>query len=212
VHISPEEVRYLRDIAARVFPASAHMQPVAAFSSLRPLLASSGSATRATREHHIFRDPGGIVRITGGKFTTYRLMSEEAADLIASAIAPALRQVHPTAETPLNGNSAEAIAALIADAPVLAAPHSIEASEIILLIKQYGRLAPAVLKLLPEADTGSGGISKIDQARLRFAVRHEMAQYPVDFMKVSTTLAYEGRGATLTDSAWMEERTRASSI
>jgi glycerol-3-phosphate dehydrogenase len=212
VHISPEEVRYLRDIAARVFPASAQMQPVAAFSSLRPLLASSGSATRATREHHIFRDPGGIVRITGGKFTTYRLMSEEAADLIASAIAPALRQVHPTAETPLNGNSAEAIAALIADAPVLAAPHSIEASEIILLIKQYGRLAPAVLKLLPEADTGSGGISKIDQARLRFAVRHEMAQYPVDFMKVSTTLAYEGRGATLTDSAWMEERTRASSI
>jgi glycerol-3-phosphate dehydrogenase len=205
VHISDEEVRYLRDIAARVFPASAQLEPLAAFSSLRPLLASTGSPTRATREHHIFSDAKGILRITGGKFTTYRLMSEEAADLIAAGIAPALREVHPTAETPLNGNSAEAIAELMARAPALAARYSIEAPEIILLIRQYGVLAPAVLELMPDPST-SGGLSRIDQARLRFAVRHEMAQHPDDFLKVSTTLAYEGREAALTDLEWTEER------
>jgi glycerol-3-phosphate dehydrogenase len=202
VHISEEEVRYLRDIAARVFPASAELEPVAAFSSLRPLLASTGSATRATREHHIFLDDKGIVRITGGKFTTYRLMSEEAADLIATEIAPALRKVHATADTPLNGNSADAIAELIAQAPALALRHSIEASEIILLVGQYGVLAPAVLELMPEPATSStsnsAGLSRIDQARLKFAVRHEMAQYPDDFLKVSTTLGHEGRGGKLT--------------
>lgn len=205
VHISDEEIRYLRDIAARVFPASAQLEPLAAFSSLRPLLASTGSPTRATREHHIFRDAKGVVRITGGKFTTYRLMSEEAADLIAAGIAPALREVHPTAETPLNGNSAEAITELMARAPALAAKYSIEAPEIILLIRQYGVLAPAVLELMPDPST-SAGLSRIDQARLRFAVRHEMAQYPDDFLKVSTTLAYEGRKAALTDLEWTEER------
>ena len=77
------------------------METLATFSSLRPLLATAGSATKATREHRIFFDPEGVLRITGGKFTTYRLMSEEAGDLAA----PDLRDVHVTAETPLNGNS-----------------------------------------------------------------------------------------------------------
>lgn len=226
VHISDEEVRYLRDIAARVFPASARLEPLAAFSALRPLRASTGSPTRATREHHIYfesrgfesrgfesggHDAKGILRITGGKFTTYRAMSEEAADLIAAGIAPALREVHATAETPLNGNSAEAIAELIARAPALAAKYSIEAPEIILLIRQYGVLATAVLELMPDPST-SAGLSRIDQARLRFAVRHEMAQYPDDFLKVSTTLAYEGREAALTDLEWTEERTGGRSF
>jgi glycerol-3-phosphate dehydrogenase len=212
VYISDEEVRYLREIAARVFPASAGEEPVAAFSSLRPLLASTASATRATREHHIFYGAKGILRITGGKFTTYRLMSEEAADLIAPAIAPGLSKVHATAETPLNGNSAEAIAALIAQAPELAARYSIEPSEIILLVRQYGRLANAVLELMagPEPATSgtsnSAGLSRIDQARLKFAVLHEMAQYPEDFLNVSTTIGHEGRGVTLTnlDRVWTE--------
>lgn len=199
VHISDEEVRYLRDMAARVFPASAREEPVAAFSSLRPLLASTGSATRATREHHIFLDAKGILRITGGKFTTYRLMSEEAADLIAAAIAPALGEVHATAETPLNGNSAEAIAELIAEAPALAVRYSTEASEIIRLVGQYGVLVTAVLELMREPESSSSaGLSRIDQARLKFAVRHEMAHYPEDFLNVSTTIGHEGRGVTLT--------------
>jgi glycerol-3-phosphate dehydrogenase len=202
VHISDEEVRYLREIAARVFPASAREEPVATFSSLRPLLASTGSATRATREHHIFYDAKGILRITGGKFTTYRLMSEEAADLVSARIAPGLSKVHATAETPLNGNSAEAIAALTAQAPALAARYSIEPSEIILLIRQYGVLTNAVLALMaaPEPETSatsnSAGLSRMEQARLRFAARHEMAKYPDDFLNVSTTIGHEGRGVT----------------
>jgi len=207
VHISQEEVRYLRDIAARVFPASAKADPVAAFSSLRPLLASTGSATRATREHHIFKDAKGILRITGGKFTTYRFMSEEAADLIAAEIAPGLSKVHATAATPLNGNSPEAIAELIAQAPAMAVRYSIDAFEIVFLVRQYGVLATAVLELMAEpepaasATSNSAGLSRIDQARLKFAVHHEMAQYPDDFLKVSTTLGHEGRAGTLTSLA-----------
>ncbi len=182
VQISQEEIQYLRNIAAAVFPTSVQHEPLATFSSLRPLLASHGSATRATREHHIFHDAQGILRITGGKFTTYRSMSEEAVDMIASQIAPQLRDLHLTADTPLNGNSAEAIGAL---------PEKIPA-----IFQQYGLLAPAVMNLMDEPCVA--GLSQIDSARLRFAVRHEMAQYPDDFLKVSTTLAHEGRGVELT--------------
>ena len=200
VHISNDETRYLREMAARVFPASAQIEPLAAFSSLRPLLVSGASATRASREHRIFHDAHGILRITGGKFTTYRAMSEEAADLAAAAIAPALRGLHPTASTPLNGNSAEAIAALASDAPALAARHSVEASEIILLIHQYGLLAPAVLDCMPVL--AGAVLDRVQMGRLKYAVWHEMARRPADFLEVSTTLAQEGRADSVPDGDW----------
>jgi glycerol-3-phosphate dehydrogenase len=176
VKISQEEIQYLSKILATVFPTATQQAPLATFSSLRPLLASHGSATKATREHHIFIDDHGIIRVTGGKFTTYRAMSEEAADLAAEQIAPELRDLHLTADTPLNE---------------LAAPETPE------VLKQYGQLAPAVMKLMDEP--AIAGLSQIDSARLRFAVRHEMAQHPADFLEVSTSLAHEGRSVVLTD-------------
>jgi glycerol-3-phosphate dehydrogenase len=202
VHISNDETRYLRSMAARVFPGSAQIEPLAAFSSLRPLLVSSGSATRATREHRIFYDAHGVLRITGGKFTTYRAMSEEAADLAANSIAPALAQVRPTSTTPLNGNSAEAIAALIGDAPMLAARHSVDAAEIILLIHQYGLLTPAVLSYLPERP--GAALDRLELGRLKYAVRHEMVRRPSDFLEVSTAFAHEGRALSLVDEDWRD--------
>jgi glycerol-3-phosphate dehydrogenase len=196
VHISKEEITYLRAIAAKVFPASAEMEPVAAFSSLRPLLAQHGSATRASRDHRIFHDPQGILRITGGKYTTYRSMSEEAADLAA----PALKHIHVTADFPLNGNTPDAIQGLLHEAPAIAAQEHLETSQIILLVRQYGVLAPAVLESMPETDLA--GLSRFDAARLIFAIRHEMAQKPEDFLTVSTALAYEGSALFLTPEAW----------
>jgi len=196
VHISREETDYLRATAARVFPASAALEPVASFSSLRPLLAQQGSATSATRDHRIFHDSQGILRITGGKYTTYRSMSEEAADLAA----PALKNVQVTADHPINGNSIDAIQALIEQAPAMAAGTKIETSQMIRLIRQYGVLAPAVLKCMPETEMPD--LTRFDAARLIFAVRHEMAQKPEDFLKVSTALAYEDGIQAVSTEAW----------
>lgn len=198
VHISEEETRYLREIAARIFPVSAKMEPVATFSSLRPLLVSHASATKATREHHIYRDPQGIIRITGGKYTTYRVMSEEAADLAAAEVAPALQHVHLTTTTPLNGNTPEVIQALLKEARGLSERYGAVESEIIMLIHQYGVLTTAVLDYVQSA--GIVGRADIDAARFLFAARHEMAIEPRDFLEVSTSLGhegYEGRDALL---------------
>ena len=193
VHISDEEKSYLREIAARIFPASAKLEPVATFSALRPLLASHGSATAATREHHIYRDPEGIIRITGGKYTTYRLMSKEAADLVTAEIAPELRDVHLTATTALNGNTPEAVQKLLQSTRALSEQYRVAESEIIMLIHQYGMLTTAVLNYVETAEFV--GRAKVDAARAAFAAAHEMAIEPRDFLEVSTSLGLEGYDA-----------------
>jgi glycerol-3-phosphate dehydrogenase len=195
VHISDEELTYLRSVAATVFPESERYTPLASFSSLRPLLASSGSATGATREHRIFHDAQGVLRITGGKFTTYRAMSQEAANLVTAEVAPALRKLQPTADHALNGNTPSAINALLSEAPGIAARYSVATSEIIMLIKQYGLLTSSVLDYI--SDAPSNPLSRIDAARLTYAVRHEMALHTRDFLEVSTTLGLEGNAPLL---------------
>ena len=195
VHISDEETRYLREIAARIFPASAALEPVATFSSLRPLLVSHGSATKATREHHIYRDSQGIIRITGGKYTTYRAMAEEAADLVMAEVAPGLRHLHLTARTALNGNTPAAIQALLKGARALSTQYGVAEPQIIMLIHQYGVSTPAVLEYV---ETGTlAGREDVDAARMVFAARHEMAMEPRDFLEVSTSLGLEGYDAAV---------------
>jgi glycerol-3-phosphate dehydrogenase len=156
VEISEDEVKYLRSMAERVFPESARYAVLGSFSSLRPLLATGGSATKATRDHRIFADASGVIRITGGKYTTYRAMSEEAADLAA----PQLMSWHVTAEHAVGGNSREAldrVEALLQGKPEL--------------VREYGVLAPVV----------AGFIERFgDEGRLRYAMEHEMLLDPRD--------------------------------
>ena len=100
VHVSQTELHYLLGIVKKLFPGQSNAVPVSAFSSLRPLVRSGGSATSVSRDHKIWNSSDGVLHIAGGKYTTYRLMSEEAADLVCREIAPALAPLHRTAETP----------------------------------------------------------------------------------------------------------------
>jgi glycerol-3-phosphate dehydrogenase len=101
VHISQAELEYLTGVVRKLFPNATDLTPVSAFSSLRPLVASGGgSPTSASRGHKIWNSSEGILHIAGGKYTTYRLMSEEASDQICREVAPALAAVHRTEHTP----------------------------------------------------------------------------------------------------------------
>lgn len=101
VHITKQELDYLLGIVGKLFPAQVHVKPISAFSSLRPLIRErKGSPTSATREHRIWNSEDGILHIAGGKYTTYRLMSEEASDLVCNEIAPQLAALHLTAGQP----------------------------------------------------------------------------------------------------------------
>jgi glycerol-3-phosphate dehydrogenase len=100
VAASRDEIDYLLGIVREVFPEQRNVEAISAYSSLRPLLRDeSNSPTSASRGHRIWNSSDGILHIAGGKYTTYRRMSEQAADLICREMAPELAAVHLTAET-----------------------------------------------------------------------------------------------------------------
>jgi glycerol-3-phosphate dehydrogenase len=53
------------------------------YAGLRPLLLSGADVpSQASREHHLFESPSGLITITGGKLTTYRRMARQVVDLL----------------------------------------------------------------------------------------------------------------------------------
>ncbi len=54
---------------------------VGAFAGLRPLVGMpGGDSARVSREHTVRREADGLVRVSGGKYTTYRLMARDVVD------------------------------------------------------------------------------------------------------------------------------------
>jgi glycerol-3-phosphate dehydrogenase len=172
VRISTDEVQYLRNVTRKVLRDGTTGEPFAAFSSLRPLVRESGrSAMSTSREHRIWRDAEGIVRIAGGKYTTYRKMSEEVVDLAC----PEVRGLCTTARTPINGNSRDAIERMLTKA------RSIDEQR---KIRTYGVRFPAFARVWQ---------AEGEAAPISFAATHEMAQRLRDVLFVSTTWGYEER-------------------
>ncbi len=84
LHATADEVGYLLEEVNRVLPGS-HVKErdvVATFAGARPLLASTTSATKASREYRIDVDRYGLISVMGGKFTTYRRMATQVVDLV----------------------------------------------------------------------------------------------------------------------------------
>jgi glycerol-3-phosphate dehydrogenase len=81
---SADEVDYLLKEVNRLLPGSNvdADDVVATYAGARPLLAHTGSATQASREHRIEIDRWGLVSVMGGKFTTYRRMAQQAVDVL----------------------------------------------------------------------------------------------------------------------------------
>lgn len=100
VHISQVELGYLTTVVRKLFGDRADVAPISAFSSLRPLVREDGSPTSVSRGHKIWNSPDGVLHIAGGKYTTFRVMSEEAGDYVCREVAPELTDVHRTADTP----------------------------------------------------------------------------------------------------------------
>ena len=75
---------------------------VGTFAGLRPLIApSDGSTVKASREHRVTVESDGVVRIGGGKYTTYRVMAR---DVIDAVLGPAEAQARDRATRPSAGS------------------------------------------------------------------------------------------------------------
>jgi len=135
------EVEFLLSHAVRYLtkdPAPADV--LSCFAGLRPLVGKSGGDTaELSRDHTVLVAPSGLVTITGGKWTTYRRMAEDAVNQAARAggLDPResrtadLRlhgytdQLDPSDPRSVYGSEIPSLRALIAERPELGEPlHS----------------------------------------------------------------------------------------
>jgi glycerol-3-phosphate dehydrogenase len=103
-HAMRDEQAFLIDhierfLGARVGPSDV----LSMWSGLRPLVREGGgSSSRLSRDHKVLVSGSGLITVTGGKWTTYRRMGEDAIDKAAELVG--LAQVKSrTAEMPLHG-------------------------------------------------------------------------------------------------------------
>ena len=77
---------------------------VGTYAGLRPLIApSDGSTVKASREHRVTVESNGVVRIGGGKYTTYRVMARDVIDAVLGRRRRPGRRPSDTAERRLVG-------------------------------------------------------------------------------------------------------------
>ena len=90
---TPDEIRYLAEEVARVLPQAARVHPIAVYAGVRPLLAAEERVGEASREHRIV-DDGAVLTISGGKYTTFRVMARD----VFVAAARKLKRATPPAD------------------------------------------------------------------------------------------------------------------
>lgn len=106
VRASEADVAYLLRTASVFFPDAGleRADVVSAWAGIRPLVAAAygDGPSSASREHAVARSPRGLITVTGGKLTTYRII---AADVVQEVERALHRPPHavPTADAPLPG-------------------------------------------------------------------------------------------------------------
>ena len=90
---TPDEIRYLAEEVARVLPQAARVHPIAVYAGVRPLLVAEERVGEASREHRIV-DDGAVLTISGGKYTTFRVMARD----VFVAAARKLKRATPPAD------------------------------------------------------------------------------------------------------------------
>jgi len=87
-HAEETEVEYILETAARYIEEPPQKKDVlSVFTGLRPLAAPSGEGKKTkeiSRGHKILISKGGLITLTGGKWTTYRKMGEDVVNIAAN--------------------------------------------------------------------------------------------------------------------------------
>lgn len=162
---------------------------VGTYAGLRPLIAPSdaSSTVKVSREHKVSVEAPGLVRISGGKYTTYRVMARDAVSAILGDGARA--RPSGTAELPLVGAAARS--GLDALAARLATDAGIGDEAARSLVDRHGTAAEDVLALGRSHDLVRPLVDGHPylEAEIAWAAEHELALSLDDLLARRTRLA-----------------------
>jgi glycerol-3-phosphate dehydrogenase len=170
------------------------------YAGLRPLIgeAQDGGTVKVSREHKVGVDRNGLVRIGGGKYTTYRLMARDAVD---AALGPEEAKTRPsaTADLPLVGAASRSVLANLADR--ISKDTGLTNDQAMRLTQRHGTEAMAVVELGRRRDLLRPLVADRPflEAEVVWAAHREMALTLDDVLARRFRLAMElrDRGATI---------------
>jgi glycerol-3-phosphate dehydrogenase len=190
VRATAEDVEYLLATANAFFP-RAKLTPndvVAAWAGIRPLVSSGDDAPGAvSREHAVTTSAGGLVSISGGKLTTYRVMAGDALRVVSRTL-DRHRVENPHAVLP--GGDIESYEALVAEITKATGDAALAAH----LGGSYGSRWRGVW-----GEIRAGGDAALIDGRpytigeLRYGASHELACTLGDLLIRRTKVAFETR-------------------
>lgn len=87
-HITPEEVTYLLNAANTLFPSVALQEAdvISTFAGVRPIVSSGALNPSSEKRDHSIWDDAGLVTVSGGKLTTFRLIALDVLKVAANYV------------------------------------------------------------------------------------------------------------------------------
>ena len=175
-----DEVHYLMEAAARIFPEARNHRVMRVMTGVRPTLYEFGMyEDKLPREHavvdHAPEGAEGLISVAGGKLATFRLMAEETTDAVMKRLGRTAVCTTHTAFLP-GGEETP-------DPGQLAAEFGLDAFLVAKLVRRHGSRARAILKEGAAEKTGFAVSCPCEgtlECEVRHAIRHEMAADLVD--------------------------------
>ena len=188
------DVNYIINQANRVLePKLNQNQVIGVFAGLRPLISTNedSKTTDLSREHVVDHPVPGFVSIAGGKYTTYRVMAEDAID---AAVVDLKRLTPDSCTESLAIVGADGYSVLKNQKAGIAKSYGVSESTIEHLLNRYGSLFVEVL----EAAKSNSKLMKplIENlpyigGEIRYAVTHEGAISISDVLSRRTRINFE---------------------
>lgn len=193
-----EDVEYLLKISNQYFPGAELKKSdiISSYAGVRPLV-YDGAANegKTSREHTIFSDPRGLTFIAGGKYTTYRLVSEEVVDEVLRffTIERKARLVHADTTQALNDSvTSENFHKAFVLKEELMRKYKISEEATELLISRHGLEAVNILEKYSQ-------YNEVWEKEAAFAIDNTMCLHLVDFYtrRAPLFLSHQDHGLAL---------------
>ncbi|MFC1409077.1 glycerol-3-phosphate dehydrogenase/oxidase [Streptacidiphilus sp. N1-12] len=190
---SSADIEYLLDHVNSVLAVPLTREDVeGVYAGLRPLLAGESDATsKLSREHVVQHAVPGLVVVAGGKYTTYRVMAQDAVDEVVHGLD---QRVAPscTERVPLAG--AEGYQALWNGRAELARSSGLHIARVEHLLNRYGSLAEEVIALISQDPSLAEALTGADdylRAEVVYGARYEGARHLDDVLARRTRISIE---------------------
>jgi glycerol-3-phosphate dehydrogenase len=190
---SAKDIQYVLDQVNSVLRTPlTHEDVEGVYAGLRPLLTGeSDDTSQLSREHAVVQTVAGLITVAGGKYTTYRVMAEDAVDAAARNLSD---RVPPsvTDRTPLLG--AEGFHALWNRREMLAKETGLHVSRVEHLLGRYGSMIKEILALIeerPELGERLDGADDYLKAEVVYAAAYEGALHVDDVLARRTRISIE---------------------